>query len=123
MIPVGNLEALAAAARELAPEVRRIGVALDARMHEAYWAVYECADDLLQEVAAPALVGFSGLARSLESFGVDTVAGNAFGTLRMPGAAALGGAAFVLMIAAALASMWPAARAARVDVLQALRTE
>ena len=49
--------------------------------------------------------------------------GNVFETLRMPGGTALGGAALVLMMAAVLASILPAARAARVDVLQALRTE
>ena len=84
VIPVGNLKALAAAAQELAPEARRLGVALDARMQEAYWAVYACGHGGLQEVAAPALVRFSELAQGLERFAVDTVAGNAFALVEGP---------------------------------------
>ena len=45
------------------------------------------------------------------------------GNLRLPGAAPLLGAAAVLVCAAVLASLIPAARASRVDVLQALRSE
>ena len=66
---------------------------------------------------------------------VGIVAGTAFGylfagiasgyieQLRMPGLAALLGAAAVLIVAALAASLMPAARASRVDVLQALRSE
>jgi predicted permease len=43
--------------------------------------------------------------------------------VRMPGALPVLGAAFVLVSAAILASLMPAARASRVDVLQALRSE
>ena len=43
--------------------------------------------------------------------------------VRMPGALPLVGAAAVLLLAAVLASLMPAARASRVDVLQALRSE
>jgi putative ABC transport system permease protein len=43
--------------------------------------------------------------------------------IKMPGAIPVAGAAIVLLIAAVVASVWPAARAARVDVMQALRTE
>ncbi len=44
-------------------------------------------------------------------------------TTRVPGAPAILGAAIVLVLAAVLASLLPATRAARVDVLQALRSE
>jgi putative ABC transport system permease protein len=66
---------------------------------------------------------------------VGIVAGTAFGylfagvasryfeQLRMPGLTALLGAAAVLIAAAIAASLMPAARASRVDVLQALRSE
>ena len=67
--------------------------------------------------------------------GVGIVAGTAFGylfagiasgyieQLRMPSLPALLGAAAVLIAAALAASLMPAARASRVDVLQALRSE
>ena len=43
--------------------------------------------------------------------------------VQLPGALPLIGAAGVLLIAAVVASVLPAARAARVDVMQALRSE
>jgi putative ABC transport system permease protein len=46
-----------------------------------------------------------------------------FGDLKMPGALPVIVSAFVLLGAAVVASMLPAARAARVDVMQALRSE
>ena len=42
---------------------------------------------------------------------------------RIPGALALAGAAIVLLAAAVLASLMPAARASRVDVIKALRAD
>jgi putative ABC transport system permease protein len=54
---------------------------------------------------------------------VARVAGSYFGGLRMPGALPVLVSAFVLLGAAVVASMLPAARAARVDVMQALRSE
>ncbi len=51
------------------------------------------------------------------------VASSYFEQLRMPGLATLLGAAAVLIAAAIAASLMPAARASRVDVLQALRSE
>jgi ABC-type antimicrobial peptide transport system permease subunit len=41
----------------------------------------------------------------------------------MPGTFAIVASALVLLLVAVIASMLPAARAARVDVIQALRTE
>jgi putative ABC transport system permease protein len=43
--------------------------------------------------------------------------------VRLPGLLPIVGAAAVLLAAAVLASLMPAARASRVDVLQALRSE
>ena len=54
---------------------------------------------------------------------VVRVAGSYFGDLKMPGAWPAIASAFVLLGAAVVASMLPAARAARVDVMQALRSE
>ena len=51
------------------------------------------------------------------------VAAGFFSTVEMPGALPAVGAAVVLIAAATLASLIPAARASRVDVLQALRSE
>lgn len=51
------------------------------------------------------------------------VAGSYFGGLKMPGVWPVIVSAFVLLVAAVVASMLPAARAARVDVMQALRSE
>jgi putative ABC transport system permease protein len=51
------------------------------------------------------------------------VASAYLGTARMPGALAVSGAAAVLIVAAVIASLIPAVRASRVDVLQALRSE
>jgi putative ABC transport system permease protein len=54
---------------------------------------------------------------------VARVAGGYFGDLKMPGALPVIVSAFVLLGAAVVASMIPAARAARVDVIQALHSE
>ena len=51
------------------------------------------------------------------------VAASYFENVRLPGALPIVGAAAVLVGAALLASLMPAARASRVDVLQALRSE
>ena len=51
------------------------------------------------------------------------VAAGFFAAVQMPGALPIVGAAVVLIGAAVIASLMPAARASRVDVLQALRSE
>ena len=50
-------------------------------------------------------------------------AGNFFGKIEVPGALPLAGAAAVLIAAAVIASLMPATRASRVDVMEALRSE
>ena len=59
-------------------------------------------------------IGGLVLARAVGSYVPD---------VRIPGALALGGAAIVLLAAAVLASLMPAARASRVDVIKALRAD
>jgi ABC-type antimicrobial peptide transport system permease subunit len=56
-------------------------------------------------------------------YGLVSVASAYLGTARMPGVLPTVGAAAVLAGAAVVASLIPAARASRVDVLRALRTE
>ncbi len=51
------------------------------------------------------------------------LASGVIGQLQMPGPLPIVGSAAVLLAAAVTASVVPAARAARVDVVQALRTE
>jgi putative ABC transport system permease protein len=54
---------------------------------------------------------------------LQQLAGSYFGTVKTPGILVVGGAAIVLLAAAVIASAWPALRAARVDVMQALRSD
>jgi hypothetical protein len=56
-------------------------------------------------------------------FAFQRFAASYFGALALPGLQPLAGAAVVLVFAAVMASLMPAVRAARVDVLQALRNE
>ena len=62
----------------------------------------------------------AGLAAGL---GLQELAGSYFGKVQMPGPWVVAGAAGVLLAAAVAASAWPAMRAARVDVIQALRAD
>ncbi len=76
---------------------------------------------VMLEGASMALVGLAaGLA---SGFGLAHLAGNFLGDLKVPGLLPVAGSALVLLAAAVVASAVPAARAARVDVIQALRTE
>jgi tRNA threonylcarbamoyladenosine biosynthesis protein TsaB len=74
VIPVGNLQALAARALAEAPEASTVLCAIDARMHEAYCAVYRRGTVPI-ELRPPLLVP----AAQLDEFasGIDAVAGNA----------------------------------------------
>jgi putative ABC transport system permease protein len=81
--------------------------------------------NLLRGVVTQGVVmaGVGVLAGAAFGFVVARVAGSYFGDLKMPGALPVIVSAFVLLGAAVVASMLPAARAARVDVIQALRSE
>jgi ABC-type antimicrobial peptide transport system permease subunit len=56
-------------------------------------------------------------------YALARVAGSLIQEVRMPGALPILAAATILLVAAIVASLLPAARAARVDVMQALRSE
>jgi ABC-type antimicrobial peptide transport system permease subunit len=64
-------------------------------------------------VAAGAVIGFA-FARLLGSYIQDA---------QLPGPLPLAGSVGVILVATVIASLLPAARAARVDVMQALRSE
>jgi putative ABC transport system permease protein len=63
------------------------------------------------------------VAGTVGGFALARLAGSYFQKVQMPGALPVIGAAIVLLVAAVVASVLPAARAARVDVMQALRSE
>jgi len=56
-------------------------------------------------------------------YALAQLAGNFLATVQLPGPLPVAGATLVLIAAATIASLTPAARAARVDVVQALRSE
>jgi predicted permease len=79
---------------------------------------------LIRVIAEGAAMALGGLAVGLAcGYGLAQLAGTFFGDLKMPGMLPVAGSALVLLLAAVIASLIPAARAARVDVMQALRTE
>jgi putative ABC transport system permease protein len=82
-------------------------------------------ENLLRGVVVEGVVmaGVGVLAGAAFGLVVARVAGSYFGDLKMPSALPVIVSAFVLLGAAVVASMLPAARAARVDVIQALRSE
>jgi putative ABC transport system permease protein len=77
--------------------------------------------DVIAEGAAMAAAGI--VAGALFGFVLARVARSYFADVTMPGVFPVAASAFVLLAVAMVASMLPAARAARVDVIQALRTE
>lgn len=77
VVAVGNLEALALAASETAPGAGRVLTAIDARMHEVYWAAYSIDAGSVTELRAPALAPASDLAAICRQQAPDLVAGNA----------------------------------------------
>jgi predicted permease len=71
-----------------------------------------------------ALMGFAGVIAGVAAgIALWRVAGTVFQNVQLPGPMPIAMAAGVLLVAAIVASMIPAARAARVDVMQALRSE
>ena len=75
-------------------------------------------------IAEGALITAAGIAAGLAcGVGLQQLAGSYLADLRLPGVWVVAGAAVVLLAAAVVASAWPAMRAARVDVIQALRAD
>jgi len=75
-------------------------------------------------IAEGALMAAAGvLAGAAGGFILARLAGSYIQDVKTPGALPVAGAALVLLAAAVVASLLPAARAARVDVMQALRSE
>jgi putative ABC transport system permease protein len=70
-----------------------------------------------------AMAGAGVIAGALVGFALALLAGRFFVEVKMPGVLPVIASAFVLMVVAVVASVLPAARAARVDVVQALRSE
>jgi predicted permease len=79
---------------------------------------------LTRVIAEGAVVAAAGiLAGAACGYALARLAGSYVQDVRLPGAMPVAGAAAVLLAAAIVASVLPAARAARVDVIQALRSE
>ncbi|MGA2214971.1 MAG: ABC transporter permease [Bryobacteraceae bacterium] len=69
------------------------------------------------------MAGFGVVAGAVCGYALARLAGSFFQDMTMPGALPVIGSAMVLLAAAVVASILPAARAARVDVMQALRSD
>ncbi|HYL77749.1 MAG TPA: ADOP family duplicated permease [Bryobacteraceae bacterium] len=79
---------------------------------------------LLRVIAEGVAIATGGLAVGCAcGLGFAQLAGSFLGDLKMPGLLPVAASALVLLLAAVTASVIPAARAARIDVMQALRTE
>src|SRR5205085_746214 len=76
---------------------------------------------VLSEGTTIAAIGVA--AGALGGFVLSRVAASFFASVQMPGVPAVAAAAAVLLAAAVVASWMPAARAARIDVIEALRSE
>jgi ABC-type antimicrobial peptide transport system permease subunit len=71
-----------------------------------------------------AVIGIGGIvAGAIGGVLLSRIVGSFVPDVQMPGLAPIAGAAIVLVIAAIVASVTPAARASRVDVVDALRAE
>ena len=76
---------------------------------------------VIAEGAAMALLGV--VAGAVCGYALARLAGSYFEDVRMPSALPIVGSVLVLLAAAVAASAWPAARAARINVIEALRSE
>ena len=79
---------------------------------------------LVRVLREGAAIGVGGIvAGAIGGVLLSRIVGSFVPDLQMPGLAPIAGAAFVLIVAAIVASLTPAARASRVDVICALRSE
>jgi ABC-type antimicrobial peptide transport system permease subunit len=79
---------------------------------------------LTSVLASGVWIGIVGIAAgAVAGYGLGRIAEASFEQVRMPGALPVAVATVVLVAAAVTASLIPAARAARVNVVQALRSE
>jgi predicted permease len=79
---------------------------------------------MLRVLRDGAVIAVAGIAAgALGGFSLARVLGAWFDTVRTPGPAPIAAAATVLIAAAVAASLMPAARAARIDVIEALRAD
>jgi ABC-type antimicrobial peptide transport system permease subunit len=79
---------------------------------------------LMRVISEGAAMAIAGLAVGVGcGFALAQLAGTFLGDLKMPGVLPMAGAALILLLAAVIASVIPAAWAARVDVIQAPRME
>jgi putative ABC transport system permease protein len=76
---------------------------------------------VIAEGAAMAIIGV--VAGAVCGYALARLAGSYFEDVRMPSALPVVGSVLVLLAAAVAASAWPAARAARINVMEALRSE
>ena len=105
--------------------VLAFGVSARTREFGVRLAIGSTPRDLLMRVLSEgaAIVAIGIIAGVAGGYAFGTLAASYFEQLRMPGMIPLATAAAVLVGAAIAASLMPAARASRVDVLQALRSE
>jgi predicted permease len=81
-------------------------------------------DLLTRVIAEGAAIATAGLlVGAVCGYWLAQLAGSYLGNMETPGALPVAGSALVLLVAAVIASVIPAARAARIDVMQALRSE
>jgi ABC-type antimicrobial peptide transport system permease subunit len=69
------------------------------------------------------MTGIGVVAGAVSGFALARVVGSYIHNVQLPGILPVIGSAAVLLVAAVIGSLLPAARAARVDVVQALRAE
>lgn len=105
--------------------VLAFGVSARTREFGVRLAIGSTPMDLLKRVLSEGvfIVGIGLMAGAVVGYAFAGVASAFFENLQMPGLGPVLGAAGVLVAAALMASLMPAARASRVDVLQALRSE
>ncbi len=105
--------------------VLAFGVSARTREFGVRLAVGSSPRNLLMRVLSEGvhMVAAGLIAGAVAGYAFTTIANSYLENVSMPGALPIVGAAAVLSCAAILASLMPAARAARIDVLQALRSE